>query len=335
MTRLLSAAMSHTPPSTDMFVFGSAITNDPIQYDQVENKHYDYFMALRFHISRTDSRGPALCQKDMPNPFLRPGSRRYRNQEITDKQWDHLHFPLGLYRAFDDHTLAEVDDMLVKMEEMNGEIMQRHDSVHSISAATTPLLNLTRGNSTPVLSSLHSRIKSWKPRKSTTWPLKFTNHTPEENAKETRHTPLISMQLDDDELRRQCRVLFEGLYNPHHGLVEQRRKRLYELLGEHAELRKLTALEVGEQDDEQDEDDRMDEVYDEDDGAVFQAREDCYNNPSFNPTGKKVKKSWSWKKVKKIATWPPKYRRVGKDKKQRLEEDEQDIANSRGRQRER
>ncbi|OBW69235.1 MAG: Uncharacterized protein AUREO_007140 [Aureobasidium pullulans] len=223
------------------------------------------------------------------------------------------------------------------MEEMNGEIIQRHDSVHSMFAATTPPLNLTSSNSTPVLSSLHSRIKSWKPRKSTTWPLKFTKHAPEENAKETRHAPLISMQLDDDELRRQCRVLFEGLYNPHHGLVEQRRKRLYELLGEHAELRKLTALEVGEKDDEQDEDDRMDEIYDEDEEALFQAREDTSNNnPSFTPTHKKVKKSWSWKKVKKIATWPPKSRRVGKDKKNRLEEDdEQDLANSRGRQRER
>ncbi|THX58842.1 hypothetical protein D6D06_02583 [Aureobasidium pullulans] len=328
--------MSYTPPSTDMFVFGSAITNGPIQHDQVENKHYDYFMALRFHISRTDSRGPALCQKDMPNPFLRPGSRRYRNQGITVEQWDHLHLPLGPYRAFDDHTLAEVDEMLVKMEEMNGEITQRHDSVHSISAATTPPLNLTSSNSTPVLSSLHSRIKSWKPRKSTTWPLKFTKYAPEENAKETRHTPLISMQLDDDELRRQCRVLFEGLYNPHHGLVEQRRKRLYELLSEHAELRNLTAPEVGEQDDGQ-EDDRMDEIYDEDDEALFQARGDASNNnPSFTPTHKKVKKSWSWKKVKKIATWPPKSRRVGKDKKKRLEEDdEQDLANPRGRQRER
>lgn len=319
-----------------MFVFGSAITNGPIQHDQVENKHYDYFMALRFHISRTDSRGPALCQKDMPNPFLRPGSRRYRNQGTTVEQWDHLHLPLGPYRAFDDHTLAEVDEMLVKMEEMNGEITQRHDSVHSISAATTPPLNLTSSNSTPVLSSLHSRIKSWKPRKSTTWPLKFTKYAPEENAKETRHTPLISMQLDDDELRRQCRVPFEGLYNPHHGLVEQRRKRLYELLSEHAELRKLTAPEVGEQDDGQ-EDDRMDEIYDEDDEALFQARGDASNNnPSFTPTHKKVKKSWSWKKVKKIATWPPKSRRVGKDKKKRLEEDdEQDLANPRGRQRER
>jgi len=55
------------------------------------------------------------------------------------------------------------------------------------------------------------------------------------------------MQLDDDELRRKCRVLFEGLYNPHHGLVEQRRKRLYELLGEHAEKKKRL-----EEDDEQD-----------------------------------------------------------------------------------
>jgi len=145
------------------------------------------------------------------------------------------------------------------------------------------------------------------------------------------------MQLDDDELRRQCRVLFEGLYNPHHGLVEQRRKRLYELLSEHAELRKLTALEVDEKDDEQDEDDRVDEIYDEDDEALFQARGDASNNnPSFTPTHKKVKKSWSWKKVKKIATWPPKSRRVGKEKKKRLEEeDEQDLANSRGRQRER
>ncbi|THV79837.1 hypothetical protein D6D29_06585 [Aureobasidium pullulans] len=329
--------MSYTPPSTDMFVFGSAITNDPTQHDQVENKHYDYFMALRFHISKTDPRGPALCQKDMPNPFLRSGCRRYRNQGITVEQWDHLHLPLDPYRAFDDHTLAEVDEMLVKMEEMNGEIIQRHDSVHSTSAATTPPLNLTSSNSTPVLSSLHSRIKSWKPRKSTTWPLKFTKHAPEENAKETRHTPLISMQLDDDELRRQCRVLFEGLYNPHHGLVEQRRKRLYELLGEHAELRKLTALEVDEKDDEQDEDDRMDEIYDEDDEALFQARGDASNNnPSFTPTHKKMKKSWSWKKVRKIATWPPKSRRVGKEKKKRLEEDdEQDLANSRGRQRER
>ncbi|THY74944.1 hypothetical protein D6C86_02575 [Aureobasidium pullulans] len=331
--------MSYTPPATDMFVFGSAITNDPTKHDHVENKHYDYFMALRFHISKTDPQGPALCQKDMPNPFLRPGSRRYRNQGITDKQWKHLHLPLDPYRAFDDHTLAEVDEMLVKMEDMNGEIIQRHDSVHSISAATTPPLNLTSSNSTPVLSSLHSRIKSWKPRKSTTWPLKFTKHAPEENAKETRHAPLISMQLDDDELRRQCRVLFEGLYNPHHGLVEQRRKRLYELLGEHAELRKLTALEVDERDDEQDEDDRMDEIYDEDEEALFQARGDASNNnSSFTPTHKKVKKSWSWKKVKKIATWPPKSRRVGKDKdkKKRLEEDdEQDLANSRGRQRER